>query len=236
MTGFDTGSQKKSELIEAMQTLARVGWMAQRSKRTRNLIMPLGRPRNIGADETLYRIGEMPDGIYGLIRGRVCISTPDDAGSVLDIYMGNPGFWIGDLALFARSRRLVTVTAVAPTKVWYLPQSALLELLRPHPELIADFYALNHQNTAVALRLLANLAIPDTERRLAAWLLFSDEALISADRWIDVSQQQIGTMNAVSLPSVRRALKKLETLELIELGYSKLRVRDRAALSDFCAS
>ena len=69
MTGFDTGSQKKSELIEAMQTLARVGWMAQRSKRTRKLIISLDPPSKIGAQATLRTSGVIPDGLYGLIPG-----------------------------------------------------------------------------------------------------------------------------------------------------------------------
>lgn len=228
-------SKKSFDAADAFDVFSRAGWMSKRTEPVRRLLLSHGRPRTFAAGETLYRIGDAPDGLYGLIRGQVCISIPNDAGSVMDCYMGNPGFWIGDLALLAKSARLVTVTATVPIDVWYLPQTALLDLLRPHPELVADFYALNHMNTATALRLLANLAIPDTQRRLAAWLLFTDEGVRDPGAWLDASQDQIAMMNAVSLATVRRSLKQLETLGLIELGYSRLRVRDRPGLTEFCS-
>lgn len=228
-------SRKNFDASDALTLFSRSGWMSHRTEPVRRLLLSLGRARSFDAGETLYRIGDAPDGIYGLIRGRICISIPNDAGSVMDCYMGNPGFWIGDLALLAKSARLVTVTAEVPSDVWYLPQAALLELLRPHPELVADFYALNHINTATALRLLANLAIPDNARRLAAWLLFTDEGLGDSAAWIETSQDQIGMMNAMSLATVRRSLKRLEDLGLIELGYCQLRIQDRTRLSEFCS-
>lgn len=228
--------QKKVHLPDELDIFSHSGWLSRRSDAVRRLILPLGRPRSYDAGETLYRVGDMPDGIYGLLRGRVSLSTPNDIGSVFDCHIAYPGFWIGDLALLAQSPRLITITAQSPVDVWFLPQASLVDLLRPHPELLTDFYALNHENTAVALRLLANLSIPDTTRRVAAWLLFSDESLSDTDGWILCSQEQIGMMNAISLPTTRRILKKLADQGLIELGYGRLRVGDRGRMSEFCAT
>lgn len=198
--------------------------------------MACGRPRRFAASDTLYRLGDTSDGIYGIVEGRVAVSIPSDAGTIYDCYIGRPGFWIGDLALFSKTTRLVSLTAETDVTCWFLQQGRVHDLVRADPELISLFYALNHRNMASAMRIMANLAIPDNARRLAAWLLFLDGRTPSAASWIEVSQEQIGMQNAMSLPTVRRLLKRLEKGGLIELGYGRVRVTNREKLLVFSRS
>lgn len=212
------------------------GWLSACSESVRGEILACGRLRQFASTDTLYRLGDTSDGIYGIIQGRVAISIPSDAGTIYDCYIGRPGFWIGDLALFSKATRLVSLTAETDVVCWFLPQQRLLELVQADPDLISLFYSLSHRNMAIAMRIIANLAIPDNSRRLAAWLLFSDETLQTSGNWIEASQEQIGMQNTMSLPTVRRLLKRLEQKGLIELRYGRVRIANHDKLNTFSRS
>lgn len=212
------------------------GWLSDCPQNLRRRVLLCGRPRRFGAGDTLYRLGDPSDGIYGIIRGRVTVSIPTDTGSIYDCYVGRPGFWIGDLALFSRATRLVSLSAETDVTCWFLPQARLNELLRSDPELISLFYSLTHRNMAITMQIMAILAIPDNARRLAAWLLFCNDNLYPAGGWIEASQEQIAMQNVMSLPTVRRLLRRLEQCGLIAQGYGKVRVADRDQLLAFSRS
>lgn len=224
------------ELKTANTVFQSHGWLSSYPESVRSKVLACGRPRKFSAFDTLYRLGDTSDGIYGIIDGRVTVSIPSDAGTIYDCYVGRPGFWVGDLALFSKATRLVSLSAATDVSSWFLPQSRLHELVRLEPELISMFYALSHRNMATSMRIMANLAIPDNTRRLAAWLLFSNDGLPKSGNWIEVSQEQIGMQNAMSLPTIRRLLKRLENNGLIELGYGRVRVTNHDKLLAFSRS
>ncbi|MDU9002369.1 Crp/Fnr family transcriptional regulator [Sedimentitalea todarodis] len=209
------------------------GWLATCPESVRRKVLETGRVRRFAASETLYRLGEISDGVYGIVEGRVVVSIPSDAGTIYDCYIGRPGFWIGDLALFSKSTRLVSLTAETDVTCWFLPQTRLHDLIRADPDLICLFYALTHRNMATTMRIMANLTIPDNARRLAAWLLFQDDQMPSTGCWIEASQEQIAMQNIVSPPTVRRLLRRLQEKGLIELRYGKVRVANHDRLLAF---
>ena len=105
-----------------------------------------------------------------------------------------------------------------------------------NPEYIRDFYALTHENMQTALRIMANLAVTGTEKRLVLRLLHLDEGASEPDGWIIVSQEDLAEMVAVSQPTLHRNLHRLADLDLIELGYGRVRLKDRRALIESCVS
>jgi CRP-like cAMP-binding protein len=214
--------------------LERKGWLATRSEDARELLLSCGRERSYSPGEALYRYGDSAQGMFGLISGQVLVSVPSDAGTEFRIFQGTPGFWVGDLALFTNRMRLVSVTAVKQSRVMFLPGPRLQELVLSHPGLYEDFYALSQANFTIALRLLANLSIPQSGKRLAAWLLMNDEGLGAQGDWIEVSQENAAQICAMSLPTAQRILRRLVANGLIELGYGQIRVIDRDRLWDHC--
>lgn len=206
------------------------GWLSGIDTQIRRRILEVGRPRSYVAGEMIYRIGEEPDGAYGLSKGNVSVSIPSDANTIFDCYIAQPGFWIGDSALFSNSKRLVSLTAINDVSCWFLPRSRITDMIRRDPSLYEAFYALNHINLATLMRLLGNIAIPDNRRRLGAWFLFVDESLPQTGDWIEVPQDLIAQQNNISLPTARRLLKRFEKEGLIQLGYGRARVADRKGL------
>jgi len=218
-------------LDDAWEQLESAGWLAELDAAKREMLRPIARLRACGEDEYLYLPGDKPDGVYGLVEGTLDILVPRLDGEEQLVHRAEAGFWIGDLALFARQRRLVGVRARSTCKLVYLPQDQLQLVIREEPGLIGDFYMLTHSNVATALRLIGMLSIPGAEKRVALRLLMQSEAGTGNEGWIRLSQGSLAELVALSQQSVRRALRSLEDRGLVEVGYGKLRIIDRDALA-----
>lgn len=221
--------------MTSVDVLQRTGWLASRSPEIQDLFLAGGRIRAFSAGETLYRYDDTPDGMYGLLRGNLSISIPNDIGSEYVVFQATPGFWIGDLALFADQRRTVTVSALSEVRVFFIPQTHLSQLVRDTPSILRDFYALTQANMALQMQLLANLAIPSSEKRIAAFLLNIVSRLAEGHEWLDLPQERLAGMVAVSVPTIQRVLRRMSDKGLVEIGYGRIRVTDATALSRFAA-
>ena len=210
------------------------GWLSERAPDVSARLRNIAQVRIYRQGEPLYIVGEPPRGVYGIARGALDISIPREDRQEIVIHRAQSGFWIGDLALFSGQPRLVTVTAAAETVAAYLPKARLAQLLELYPDLIADFYVLSHRNVATTLQLIANLSIPRAEARIALRLLIYDQRQSSTPDWIPLSQEKLAELTALSLPTVQRTLRRLEEAGLLELGYGRLRVRDREQLLGYC--
>ena len=185
-------------------------------------------------DDVLYFAGDKPNGVFGLVSGSLQIAVPRADGQECLFYRAETGFWVGDLALFSGQSRLVTARVSRGTRVVRLPQGALAALLERHPELIKDFYDLSFENTRTALQLLGNLTVTGAENRIALRLLMHAETLGNSSDWINLSQDTLALMVAVSEKTVRRSLRELHDRGLIETSYSRLRIIDQEGLASLC--
>ena len=221
-------------LDEAWTQLESAGWLAARDAGKRRDLRSIAKLRTCKPGEYMYHPGDPADGVYGLVRGTLDILIPRLDGEELLVHRAEPGFWVGDLALFAEQQRLVGVRAATRCDLVYLPQDRLRRLVRENAGLIGDFYMLTHANMTTALRLLGTLAVPGAEKRLALRLLLQSDATRVDDGWIHLSQECLADFVALSQQSVRRGLHSLQARGLLEIGYGKLRIVDREALAAFC--
>lgn len=229
MIGFEEKKRSKS-LMEACAVLSKMGWLSTRSEKTRALILAKARIRNFSENQPLYSAGDSANGLFGMISGGVRLYVSGRDGDHVIGHRAETGFWVGDLALFADQKRLISVVAACETKTVWIPQAALLELVQLHPDLYRDFYDLTYRNMELALQLIANLSVPETTRRLVQRFLLQDELLQTPGSWIAISQDELAEMVAVSLPTLRRILRRLTEAGLVEVGYGKFRVLNREGL------
>jgi CRP-like cAMP-binding protein len=223
-------------LASAAATLGARGWLAGRDAAFRDLILSVARSRAFRAKQAIYRVGDEPDGLYGIYEGSVSVSIPTDSGIDYLAVRTDPGFWIGDLALFSEQRRLVSVIAATSVKALFVSSVELQAIVRADPGRYRDFYALTHENMALALRLLTNMATPGSDQRLGLRLLQHDDAHSTAGEWLVYSQDELAQMLAMSSPTLQRALKRLSQAGMVEVGYARVRVVDRDRLIRHCAA
>ncbi len=218
------------------QQLATSGWFAARTAAFQKDLLDCAVPKAFSEGEMLYHHGDPASGIYAILKGAVQITAPADDGQEFVLHREGTGFWIGDLALFAGTSRLVSVGATQDTETLFFPNTRISRLAKNNPEYVFEFYALTHENMHTALRIMANMAVTGTEKRLVLRLLHLDESMSETDGWIVVSQEDLAQMIAVSQPTLHRSLHRLSDLGLIEIGYGRVKLTDRRALIASCQS
>jgi CRP/FNR family cyclic AMP-dependent transcriptional regulator len=219
----------------AWSTLLRSGWLAERNQEFQASLRSIARVVDVAAGQYLYHVNDESNGIFGLVHGALDVTIPRVDGEDFLIHRAEPGFWIGDLALFARQPRLVSVRSAKQSCLAHLPQDDLEALVRSDPATMVEFYDLSHRNMALALQLLGNVTVTGATERVALRLIIMHEARLAAGGdWIEIHQKYLSELVALSLQSIRRALTELEQSGLIETGYGRIRVVDARALADRC--
>jgi CRP-like cAMP-binding protein len=128
------------------------------------------------------------------------------------------------------------VHAAEPTLTVHLSAQDLARLVREDPRLYADFYSLTYENYALALRIISNLAIASTDKRLADRLLHEVKARGDADGWITVSQPELAKLLAVSLPTLQRIMRRMVKDGVLRTSYGRICVLDHDALAKICSN
>jgi CRP/FNR family cyclic AMP-dependent transcriptional regulator len=226
-----TNSSACDDLRSAITILENAGWFSQRPQKTRALLTTIARLRNFSKNEPVYLAGDRANGVFGLVRGSLHISLPRMDGEDFTAHRAGAGFWIGDLALFAGSERLVSVRAIEPTQMVQLPADALHELVRENPWLYEDFYALTYQNFRTTFAILSMLSMSSTAKRVATKLLLEADTRADRDGWINISQPELAGLLAMSLPTLQRIMRRFQTAGFIKSSYARIQVLDRNALA-----
>lgn len=223
-----------ADLGRALKILAARGWFAERSAETRTRLGKIAKLRSFAKDDLVYMAGDPPNGVFGLISGSLNISIPRSDGEDYTVHRAGAGFWFGDLALFSEGSRLVSVHAAEPTLTVHLPPHDLKRLVDKDPRLYADFYALTYENFRTAFQIISNLAMPSSDKRLADRLLLEVDRRGDGDGWIPLSQAELAALAAVSLPTLKRVMRRFADAGMINHGYARVQVLDRDGLARLC--
>jgi hypothetical protein len=125
----------QSDEIKALTTvLCSTGWLSDQRGEFQEWIMDSASWRHILPDGMVYMAGDKPDGLYGLAAGAVDLAVHSMGSESVSISRGEPGFWIGEAAILAGTRRAVSVRAIQPSTLVFVPRNKLVARLRQRPE------------------------------------------------------------------------------------------------------
>ncbi len=206
--------------------LDRIGWLAAQPESLREWMRRSGRWRSYGKGQPLYQVGDEPEAVFGLGVGALDVLIPISEDDQVTIHRAEPGFWVGDSALLAGSRRVISVVAVAPSRVFCVPAGVLRRLLAEQPEYWRCFYELAHRNGTLAVATLADVLALSPEARLARMLL----RLADAEGEVQATQSDLARLLGVTRSSLQRALGHLQHDGSIRTGYGVVVVADRSRL------
>ena len=182
--------------------------------------------KQVSPDGVVYLAGDEPDGLYGLAAGAVDISVPIVGSEPVSVSRGEPGFWIGEAAILADTRRTVSVCAIQASTLVFVPGNKLVARLRQRPEWWQPFYELSQTNTTLAINLLAEVLALSPRARIARLLLRAgdDSGVISGRK------EDLGRLIGLPRSSFNRELKYFFTAGIIESGYTSIKILRRDAL------
>lgn len=223
------------QLEQARDFLESAGWLAKRPSPFRKVLLSRCRLHILEKGSVVYRIGDAPDGIYGVASGRLAVEmAPNEQGPHL-VHSFRPGSWFGEAAFFGDGSRLVTVVASQPSHCLHLPRFELEEIAKADPNTWRWLGHLLFLQLRLALSALDDLTLRRPDQRIAAILLrlagvrHQDIAEDSTPE-VDVTQKELAEIAGLSRTTVGEHLDDMQKARLISLGYGHLTLLDPPGL------
>lgn len=185
---------------------------------------------NLPKHAKLLEEGQMPEGIFVLLRGSVKLFVSLKGGKTLILRVVQTGEVLGLSATMSSSAAEYTAETLSPTQFLYVPRKDFLALLELHPEIcVSVVEVLSHQlREAVNMIHYSSGSQPAVEKLaglLASWFEENGEV---TERGIELklplTQEEMGQMIGVSRETVSRLLAEFEEQGAVELEGSRVRL------------
>lgn len=214
----------------ALASLRQDGWFSLLQPAVQERIAANAKLLYFEKNDTIFNVGEPGDGLYGLVEGIYDVLVPRGDGELVPVMRMTPGYWLGDLAAIVGEPGLITMEAPSDLTLINVPARQLLKMLENDPSMYRVFYLISRQNIALCLRVMSELVVGKSDYKTIFRLLLLDELNGSKGAWIELSQTDLAFQLGLSPPSIQRSLKQCSDQGLIELGYGRVRIKDRQGL------
>jgi CRP/FNR family cyclic AMP-dependent transcriptional regulator len=187
----------------------------------------LCRMRRYGKGETVFRMGEAGDALYGVKTGRVrtTIISPDGKEMTLNLF--GPQSTFGVVGFLDGGPRMASAVALEPSEIFRLPRGEFLAFIQAHPEVAVHVIGylcgkLRSIKERVGETALLPLAASLAHRLLTLAEEFGDN--------IPASQEQLASFVSASREGVNRQLQDWKRQNIVSLHRGGLSILDRARL------
>ncbi|OJT22709.1 Crp/Fnr family transcriptional regulator [Archangium sp. Cb G35] len=192
--------------------------------------------RRLSSGQRLFSRGDQPCGLYCVVEGTIRISGVSESGKEALLMLMEPPHWFGEISLMDGQPRTHDAIAEGATRVLQVPQAALKTMLAQEPRYWRDFALLMSHKLRLMFIALEELSLLPAPARLARRLLMIAEGYGNLRegprRVIDVSQEQLALMLAISRQTTNQILKELEARGAVRLTYGKIEILSLEKLQD----
>ncbi|MBV1775873.1 Crp/Fnr family transcriptional regulator [Burkholderiaceae bacterium DAT-1] len=225
----------QSHSAQTFAPLLRTGsWFASLPDTLQSALLALAQVRQLAAGETLFVRGDAPDGLYCVVDGCIRVSGLTESGNEALLAMLDAPQWFGEIALFDRNVRTHDARAEVASVLLHVPQNQLEALLDAHPHFWRHMGRLLTQRLRILFGAVEDLLLLEPTERVARRLASMATGYGALDgaskRMVRVSQEQLGTMLALSRQTVNQALKTLESTGAIRRSRGEIEIVDMYAL------
>jgi CRP/FNR family transcriptional regulator len=186
--------------------------------------------REYAAGEVIFWEGDVSPGLYYLQSGWVKAVKSSPTGREQVLRFLEAGELFNEVAAFSNQPNPATAVALEPAGIWLLKRDSLLQLLRAHPDFALHVIESMAGRVLHLVTLVADLSLRSVIGRLARLILESaEDDILYRPRWYTQSElaARLGTVTDV----IQRALRSLESDNLIAVQKQHIRIQDRNALS-----
>lgn len=187
-----------------------------------------GRLLRLSAGQRLFRRGDPPCGLYAVLGGSMRVGAVSRQGKEALLTLVEAPYWFGEISLFDGLPRTHDAYAEGPCLLLQVPQAALLALLRQHPQYWRELALLMSQKLRLAFVALEAMSLLPAAPRLARRLLLIAEGYgeTGPRRVIQLAQEQLALMLALSRQTTNQILKDLEARGALRLTYGEIEILD----------
>jgi CRP-like cAMP-binding protein len=209
-------------------------WFADLSPQLQQALVAAGQRLCYARGEFVQRQGQQEVALNVIVDGQVKLLRHTPTGDAL-IYVGERGFWFGELAYLGGFAIAGSVVARTPVTLVRMGQIALDRLLIEHPAYTRDLARLAVTRTAIVLAAFGMANSLNPEQRLLGQL-----ALLTRMRLeerpdedpvdLPLSQVDLAAIVGVTRQTLHPLVKTLVEQGVVELRFGHIRILDRARI------
>jgi CRP-like cAMP-binding protein len=192
--------------------------------------------RHVPAGGTAIRRGDPASHWIGVIEGLVKMSVSYPDGRVSTFTGVTAGGWAGEGSLLKGGPWRYDGVAIRPTRIACVPWHTFERLLQT--SLAFNRYLLQHLNARLSLFIglveYDRLLGPDARVARCLASLFDPDLYPFAGLTLQLSQDEIGLLSAVSRQRTNKALHALERAGLLQVHFGSVTVLDLPGLRSWC--
>lgn len=196
-------------------------------------IAALAVQRGYRRGEIVFSAGDAGDALFGVVSGRIRISTGNADGREIFLNIMEPGDTFGEIALLDGGTRTAAATAMEASELVSLRREPLFGLLEKEPKAALELLRLCGERLRWTSGLLEDAALLDAPARLAKRLLSLSELhgeVVDGGRKVRISQEELASFLGVSRQAVNEQLQDWKAKGWVTLGRGTVTVHDAAAL------
>jgi len=189
------------------------------------------RTKSFKRGEMIFRKDDPGTHLYMVLEGGVKIALPGEFGQEALVAIMRPGEFFGELALFDRSPRSASATAMEDTRAALLAGDDFLAYLESHP---ASFRVVLETLAKTIRRLsdrVEDLIFLDVPSRVAKYLLDLVRSNGDGGNELTLTQDELAAFIGASRVSVNRVLGDLERREIISIRRRRIAIKDSDRLA-----
>jgi CRP/FNR family transcriptional regulator, cyclic AMP receptor protein len=212
-------------------------WLAGLPREIAHAVLENATSRSLAAGEPVYRQGDTPTGLFGIVSGQIQTigAAEDGQQSLLSVLRG--GEWTGFMGLLNGKPYQFTTQASMPTEIAFLPAAAVKAIFGQEAQTTAMLAAPLFALLRVAYGYLVETNGRPPVRVVAQRLLDLGRCVylpgsVPAPVLEAISQDDIAAATYLTRPTVNRALRELEGGGAIRLGYGRVEICSVPALFD----
>lgn len=229
MTSKDHRALKLTK-ADAERIIGDQGWLALVPTDFRSEILRRSILLSFSPGEYVFRQGDPPGGIYGLVAGTVSASSSPAGASPRLILLGIPGYWTGEGCFLTRQPRRGEIRAIVETTMLHVPLETLNRMSACHPEIVHYIAQILMMTVDLLFHTVYDLQKTDAASRIAAIL---HRTASIGDQHIPLTQADLGVMANASRKQVNAVLKQFAAAGWLEKSYRFVRIIDPDALRRF---
>lgn len=222
-------SQTLIRRTEAEDILSRRGWLSMQPAEFRKDVLRRSILLHFPAGDVVYRFGDDPGGIFGLVEGTLTINTALPEHTPQLIHIGQPGAWTGEGCFVTRGPRMIELRTLSDTWMMHLGLDQMDRIAAGNPAAVRAFSQILIASVQVLLHVIHDLQKPEPARRIASVICRAG----AEGKTLPLSQTEIGQMSNTSRKQVNAALARFVANGWIKTDYRAVTMIDTAAIKDY---
>lgn len=215
---------------EAVELLASRDWLSLQPAPFRDEILRRFILMRFEPGQYVYRYGDPPGGIYGLVSGTLSVNSAAVGALPQTVHLGIPGAWTGEGCFLTRGTRMLELQALVELQMAHVPLDVMDQMAAANPDAYRCFAGIMVKSLDVVIQVIDDLLKPQVNQRIAAVLARAARVGMIT---LPLSQTDIANMANASRKQVNAALQFFAAQGWIETGYRAIRVQDSNALQAY---